>query len=385
MAIDDIKSQLKVQLESAGGEVEEDVAPPGAARRPTPFQRAYRGRIAGFMREFATLVTAGFPVVRALDVIGHNISKPHLADTVRQIRDRIDAGGSVHRAIAEHPWYFDTVVVNIVRVAEESSELGEGLEYVAQMLEEENEIRSKTGNALAYPLVLLSLAFGVVFLMLFFVVPRFAIVIEQAGGELTGVAGMLGDLSRFITSPIGILLMIILISGPILGIAAFRRARREQFDTMMGAVPFLGRMMMLGELTRVATMLRLMTMSGVPIRNAILLAQGAVTNMYVRNALAAMAESAESGKSLAEPLQRFGALPYTFAEMIAVGEEAGRLSEMLGHLADVMRNKLAEAVERAPVVLQPLLLIIIGAMVVAIFVSYFFPYFELLTAMSQVQ
>lgn len=384
MAIDDIKSQLKEQLEGAG-EIEEDDIPVSNASRPTPFQRAYRGRIAGFIREFATLVTAGFPVVRALDVIGHNVRKPHLADTIRQVRDRIDAGSSVHRALAEHPWYFDTVVVNIVRVAEESSRLGEGLEYVAEMLEEENEIRSRTGNALAYPFVLLSLAFVVVFVMLFFVVPRFANVIEQAGGELTGMAGFIGGLANFVSSPIGMILMILLIVGPIVGIVGFRRARREQFDTLMGAVPFLGRMMMLGELTRVATMLRLMTMSGVPIRNAIILAQGAVTNTYVRSALGAMAESAESGKSLAEPLQNYGALPYVFPEMIAVGEEAGRLSDMLGHLATVMRNKLSDAVERAPVVLQPLLLILIGGMVVAIFVSYFFPYFELLTALSQAQ
>lgn len=383
MAIDDIKSQLKVQL--AGAEPEEEPAVVSNATRPTLFQRAYRARIAGFVREFSTLVGAGFSVVRALDVIGHNVRKPHLADTIRQVRDRIDAGSPVHRALAEHPWYFDTVVVNIIRAAEESSRLAEGLEYVAEMLEEDNQIRSKTGNALAYPLVLLSLGFIVVFIMLFFVVPRFSTVIVEAGGELTGVAGVIATLSRFVTSPIGLILMIALMVGPFFLLAGFRRARREQFDTLMGAIPYLGRMMMLGELTRVATMMRLMTMSGVPIRNSILLAQGAVTNTYVRNALGAMAESAEAGKSLAEPLHAYGALPYVFPEMIAVGEEAGRLSDMLEHLAAVMRAKLSDAVERAPVVLQPLLLILIGGMVVLIFVSYFFPYFSLLTSLSQVQ
>lgn len=384
MATQDIKIQLKEQIATATAPVATAEASPTGVR-PTPFQRAYRSRIAAFTREFATLVAAGFTVVRALDVIAHNTRKPHLADTIRQIRDHIDAGGAVHRALAQHPWYFDDIVVAIVRVAEESSSLSEGLEYVADMLEEENEVRAKTANALAYPLVLLSIGFIVIFVLMFFVVPRFSAVVEAAGGELHGLARFIGATAAFVSSPIGVLVMLALIAAPIVAVVAFRRARRRQFDTFLGAIPFFGRMLMLGELTRVATMLRLMTVSGLPIRNAIRLAEGAVGNTYVRNAIAAMADSAEAGKSLAEPLQQYRSLPYVFPEMIAVGEESGRLADMLGHLADVMRRKLSDAVERAPVVLQPILLILIGGMVVATFVSYFLPYFDLLTALSNVQ
>ncbi|MFT6395541.1 MAG: type IV pilus assembly protein PilC [Bradymonadia bacterium] len=352
---------------------------------PSVFKRASRGRIASFIREFGTLVNAGFPVIRALEVIGHNTQNRHLVSTITAISERIDSGNAVYRAFELHPWYFDTVVTNIIRVSEESGRLGEGLEYVADMLDEENVIRAKMANALSYPFVLLSLAVGVVFIMLFVVVPRFTAVIELAGGQLEGTSKTVSDLSTFVTSPVGFVVAVLMCVLPFVGLFLFRKTRRERFDTLMGSLPLLGRLFLLAELTRVATMLRLMTINGVPIRNALLLARGAVSNTYVKQAVGAMAESAEQGKSLAEPLQQFGALPYIFPEMIAVGEESGRLPDMLGHLAANMRRRLSDAVERAPAILQPLLLIFIGGLVVLIFVTYLFQYFDLLTAVSGYQ
>ena len=375
----DLKSQLQEQMEPTESEPAPVVQ---TGSKPSIFTRASRARIAGFIREFGTLVNAGFPVVRALQVIAHNTRKRHLVATIEAICERIDSGTPVHAAFDVHPWYFDNVVTNIIRVSEESGRLGEGLEYVADMLDEENLIRGKTANAMTYPFVLLGLGFVVVFIMLFVVVPRFVSVIEMAGGELHGMAKLVGDVSGFVRSPIGFFVTILLGASPFLSIYFYRRAHRERFDTLMGMVPVLGRLFMLAELTRVATMLRLMTVNGVPIRNALLLARGAVSNMYVKQAIGAMAESAEQGKSLAEPLANFGSLPYIFPEMVAVGEESGRLPDMLGHLAGNMRQKLSDAVERAPAILQPLLLIFIGGLVVLMFMTYFFPYFDLLTTLA---
>lgn len=378
----DLKSQLQEQMASSEPEEAPAVS---AGSHPSVFRRANRARVAGFIRELGTLVNAGFPVVRALQVIAHNTQNRHLVSTISAISDRIDSGNAVYRAFEQHPWYFDTVVTNIIRVSEESGRLGEGLEYVADMLDEENVIRAKMANALSYPLVLLSLAVGVVFIMLFVVVPRFASVIETAGGQLSGSSRTVADLSAFVTSPVGFVVAIIICIAPFVGLILFRKTRRERFDTLMGSLPIVGRLFLLAELTRVATMLRLMTVNGVPIRNALILARGAVSNTYVKQAVGAMAESAEQGKSLAEPLQQFGALPYIFPEMVAVGEESGRLPDMLGHLAANMRRSLSDAVERLPAFLQPLLLIFIGALVVAIFVMYLFQYFDLLTAVSRHQ
>ncbi len=380
--MDDIKSQLEEQISSETGAAETVEVARG---RPSLIGRVPRARIGAFVREFGTLVSAGFPVVRALDVLTHNTRNARMAATLRAIRESIDSGVAVYRALGDHPWYFDAVVVNIIRSAEEAGKLGEGLEYVADMLEEETAIRSRLGNALAYPFVLMSLSFFVVLLMLFFVVPQFTSVIEQSGGELDGMAATVGKLSAFITHPAGFVLMVILIAGPFIGLLTFRQMQRLRFDTFLGSLPIVGRLMMLAELTRLSNMIKLMTQNGVPIRSALSLAQGAVNNTYVRNAVAAMGASAEQGKSLAEPLENYSALPYFFPEMIAVGEESGKLTEMLDHLSRVMTRKFEDSVERLPVVLQPLLLIFIGGVVVAIFMMYFFPYFDLLTSLSQSQ
>jgi type II secretory pathway component PulF len=253
------------------------------------------------------------------------------------------------------------------------------------MLDNEAEVRSKMTTALAYPTVLLTIAVATVMLIFYYVVPQFTKVISDVGGEIEGFAGTVSKISEFATSPLGLILTFVFIAGPIAWIRWARDNKRESFDGAIAKIPFVGRLMMLGELARVATMLRMMTANGIPMRDALERTRDAVTHSYVRKVLRAVIDNVENGRSMAEAFQRFDDLPGEVSEMIAVGEESGRVQSMLEHLASTLSRRLSTAVERAPVVLQPVMLLAVGGLVVGIFATYFLPYINLLTALSHAQ
>lgn len=342
-------------------------------------------QIASFMNEFATMINAGLPVDRALTVAAKSASSPAVQQTAEQLVERIRGGATVADALAADSATFDPIVTGIIDAAERSSQLGEGLQYVADMLENEADVRSKMATALAYPAVLLSVGAASIILILYFVVPRFSSVITGVGGELEGFAATIAGVSAFATSPLGVLFTLAVVVGPAAWIVWARTHNRSKFDSALNAIPFVGGMLMLGELARVASMLRLMTANGIPMRDALERTRDAATHSYVRSVLDAVITNVENGRPMSDAFAKFDALPGEVAEMIAVGEESGRVQHMLEHLASTLRRRLATQVERAPVILQPVMLVAVGGIVVAIFATYFLPYVNLLTALSHAQ
>ncbi len=263
--------------------------------------------------------------------------------------------------------------------------MAEGLEYIAMMLEREETTRSRFVNALAYPIVLIGMGFLIFGIVLFFVVPAFTDVIERAGGELTGSAATIGALSSFLRSPGGQLLFWLLLVAPVAGFLSLRITARRLFDTIVMYIPFFGKLMLKAESSRVAGMLHMMTSSGVSLAEALRLASATSGNTYVNDAVEDMAKNANEGRSLSSALQKYSRLPYVLPEMIAVGEESGRLGPMLEHVHRTTDREVEDAVQRLPALLQPLLLFAIGVGIIAMFMMYFVPYFDLLMGLSRVQ
>lgn len=338
-----------------------------------------------FLRELSSLVAAGFGLPRALDTIARNTGSARMRTMVQALHGAVESGIPLHRAMADHPRFFDTVAVNVVRASEESARMAEGLEYIAMMLEREETTRSRFINALAYPIVLLGMGFLIFGIVLFFVVPAFTDVIERAGGELTGSAASIGAMSSFLRSPAGQLLFWVLMIAPFAGFLSLRVAARRVFDTIVMYIPFFGRLMLKAESSRVAGMLHMMTASGVSLADALHLASATSGNTYVNDAVEDMAKNATEGRSLSSALQKYPRLPYVFPEMIAVGEESGRLGPMLEHVHRTTDREVEDAVQRLPALLQPLLLFAIGVGIIAMFMMYFVPYFDLLMGLSRVQ
>lgn len=377
---------LQTPLEKEGGPTDGDAAVENESARRGRARMKPR-EVASFMNEFATMISAGLPVDRALTVVAKSAASASAQQTAEQIRTRVRGGATVADALAADSATFDPIITGIIDAAERSSQLGEGLRYVAELLESEAEVRSKMATALAYPAVLLSIGFAAIISILYFVVPRFSSVIIDVGGEdaLEGFAATISRVSAFAISPLGILLTLAATAGPVAWFIWARNNSRQKFDGVLNAIPFVGGMLMLGELSRVASMLRLMTANGVPMRDALERTRNAATHSYVRRVLNAVITNVENGRPMSEAFAKFDALPGEVSEMIAVGEESGRLQHMLEHLAATLRRRLATQVERAPVILQPVMLVAVGGIVVAIFATYFLPYINLLTALSHAQ
>lgn len=378
-----LKQQLKVQLQATGVEADESGA--GRVASPGVWSRASRVEVAGFLRELAVLASGNYPLVRALRVLARTVSNANLSATVADIASQVESGAPLSKAMARYPWYFDTITVSTLKAAETSANLEEALNYLAEMMEYDQEIRDRIGNALAYPFVLSLLSAAVILMLMVFVVPNFAAYITEAGGEVTGLAAVIYGVSAFVSTPYGLPIVLAVLGGAAWGLVRWRRRNEASFNRLMGYVPIFGRLMMLASLARFVNMLHILTANHVSLLQCLDLARGAVGNAYLTSAINDMYASAESGKSLAEPLKKYTNIPPVVADMIAVGEESGRLDEMLGFLARAVQADLNRITNRLTVLIQPLMLILMGGIVIAVTLAFFYPYFEVLTALSKIR
>jgi len=380
---DNLKEQIKEQIRKTQPPPKKEGAE--GPRAPGRFTgRASPIEVAGFFREFGILTNAEYPVPRALRLLGRVTSNPDLAQTVRTLADQVEKGTHLSKAMGMFPWYFDPVVLNITKAAEASGDLDHGLTYIADMLEFDQDIRDRIWNALMYPLVLISLSVGVILALLLFVVPMFAENLSKAGGKFEGISAFVFGVSEFLRSPWIVLLLAAIVGG---GVAAARwRANNPtSFDMMLGRIPVIGRLMKIAALTRFVNMFHMLTINGIGILQCLDLAKGAMNNAYLRRAIADMHKSVEAGRSLAEPLRKYTDLPPVVVDMVSVGEDAGKLPQMLESLSKTMRAQLLRSATRIAAILQPLLMVIIGFIILIVVLSFFFPYFDVLTSLAQMR
>ena len=373
-----LRNQIKSQIQH---QAEHDDAAAQAAR-PGRFGRASSEEIAGFLREFGILCEAGYPVSRALQLLGRNTHNQDLSTTIKSIADHVERGASVSKAMARFPWYFDAVTINIVKSSEASGKLDQGAHYIADMMEFDQEIREKAVQALTYPAILLGVTVLVVFGMLVFVVPLFAGYIQDAGGQFTGMAAMVYETSQVLRSPMWLSVIVFGGAAAIVGGARWRKNNEAQFDALMGRVPVVGRLFMLAALTRFVNMFHMMSVNGVGVLQCLELAKGALGNAYLCRAIDDMHASVEAGKSMSEPLAQYSDFPPIAIDMLSVGEESGKLNVILASLAKSMRTQLMRTATRLTTVLEPVMLLVLGVVTMAVVSSFFLPYFELLTAIA---
>ena len=385
MSQDDVKEQIRQQLKAStpteGGKEEKTEA----TSAPSFFTRASRIEVAGFMRQFGILTGAEYPVVRALKLLAENTSNRNLSSTISQISGLVTTGTTLSQAMSRHPWYFDLVTINIIRAAETSGKLSEGLTYLADQYEYDQEIRDKVTSAMTYPAVLGFISLVVILSLLIFIIPDFGQYLQEAGGKVEGMTGFVFSISQFVSSPVGIPVTVVLLVLPVFGLYQWRRRNEMAFDTFLGRVPIFGRIMMLASLTRFVNMMHMLLVNDVKVLQGLDLAKGALGNAYLRRAIFEMHASVEQGKSMAEPLRDYTNFPPIVRDMIAVGEESGKLPEMLSYLSNSMKMELSRTTDRIMVLLQPFMLVFLGTIVLLTFIVFFLPYFELLSAMSRIK
>ncbi len=337
----------------------DEAAPDSVARAGQRLGR--RAAVALWTRNVATLLGAGVPLDRALAFTAQHASHDELAEAVRQARRVVQEGASLADALARHPRYFDPLFVAMVSAGESSGALEIVFDRLSEHLEEGAELRSQVFSALLYP-ALMAIVGGIgLGVLLGFVIPRFAAIFADVGGTLPVSTRLLLAASTVLTKGWWAWLLLALAAGYALPHALARPETRRRWHAARLAWPWVGDLELKYATAQFARTLGLLLKSGVPALPALRIARASVTNLIVQAGVDRATGALAEGSALAPALA--GTLPPLALQMIAVGEESGRLEELCLRVADTYDGEVRRALRTGVALLEPALILVFGALV----------------------
>jgi type IV pilus assembly protein PilC len=317
---------------------------------------------------------------------------PRRADRERQaardhraVRDDIEQGQSLSASLAKHEKVFPKLYVAMVRAGETAGMLDEVLIRVAVMLEADVKLRSKIKSAMTYPVIVFVMAILLSTVMLIFIVPTFAAMFDDLGGELPMLTQVLVSASEFVTSWIGVITYIVV---PVVLWQAYKRIRatekgRFALDVMKLKVPVFGILFHKIALTRFARNLSTLLAAGVPILQALEITADTVNNGPISDAIKDVQDSVRQGESIAGPLSNHDIFPPMVVQMIAVGEETGNVDGMLGKVSDFYDTEVEAMTESLTALMEPLMIGVIGGIVGGMVIALYMPMFKIFEVIGQ--
>lgn len=332
-----------------------------------------------FTRNLRVMIAAGVPLPRALNILAAQSKSKKFKQTLLKIREQIIKGESFSNVLSKYPNIFPEVFVNMVKVGEESGTLEKVLEVLTSQMQKEHEIKSKIKGAMIYPAVIIFAMVIIGILMLIVVVPKLSKVFTELDIELpltTKVVIAIGIfLSKFwYTVPIGIVIFIIL-----LRLALKTKIGKLIFDAIALKIPIISPIVKKTNSAHTVRTLSSLIAAGVPIVRSLEIVSGALGNVYYKKAIAQAAERVRKGAKLAEVLKEYENIyPNLVIQMIAVGEETGETSTILQKLADFFEQEVANATKNLSAVVEPILMLIIGAAVGFFAISMIQPMYSMI-------
>ncbi|HQG03370.1 MAG TPA: type II secretion system F family protein [Thermoleophilia bacterium] len=332
-----------------------------------------------FSRQFATMVSSGLSMLRCLYVLEEQTDNKKLAAVIGQIKDDVEAGISLSDALEKHPNVFNKLYVSMVRAGELGGILDEVLNRLATQLEKEDSIRRAVKSAMVYPIMIGTFALLVLIGMVMFLIPIFAGMYRDLGGELPGLTRLMVNLSDFLTGWWYIVFPAII--AVVWGIMRLKRTERgtELWDRFKLHVPMgIGEIVRKLAVARFSRTLGTLVSSGVPILQAIEITGQAAGNVVIEKAMKDVQQSIKEGQSITGPLEKVSVFPAMVTQMIAVGEETGSLDAMLGKVADFYEDEVDASVKSLTSILEPILMIGVGSVVGLVVIAMYLPIFNMM-------
>jgi len=326
-------------------------------------KRVTRDNVLGITRELATLLRAGLPLDRAMELLITLAPSLPVAVMLQGIRDEVRGGKSLSQALDARRDVFSRFYVNIVRAGEAGGALGTVLQRLSETMERSKELRDSVRSALIYPTILIFVAVASVMVLLVFVVPQFQSTFAQAGKALplpTQVVIVVGTFLRnWWWAALPAAALVVLWFRRRGRIPSVRRAR----DARMLRMPLVGDLIAKVEIARFARTLATLLANGVTLLAGLGIVRETMGNVVLSSALEGVTAKLREGKGFGQPLADTGLFPRLATQMILVGEESGRLEEMLARVADVYDREVATAIKRFLAVLEPVLILSLAVMV----------------------
>jgi len=344
-----------------------------------PFKKVKLGDLVIFTRQFATMINAGLPIVRALYILSEQTENPKLKDVVVLVRKDVEAGLALSEALDKHPKVFNRLYVEMVRAGEIGGILDEVLLRVADQLEGDQELRRKVKSAMTYPTIVLIIAVLAASFMLIFIVPIFARMFEDLGGTLPLPTRVAMGISDILTSIFGVIIYGALIAA-VFGFLRWKNTEngRKVWGRASLRLPAkIGDVIQKVALARFARTLGTLSAAGVPILQAIEITAVSSGNWVMENALLKSRDAIREGIPIYKPLEDEPVFPPMVTRMIAVGEETGDIDGMLGKIADFYESEVDATVKALTSIIEPLMIVVVGGIVGGIIIAMYLPMFKI--------
>jgi len=330
-----------------------------------------------FVRQFATMIDAGLPLVQCLEILQQQQEGRALKKILKQVKKDVEEGATFSDAIKKHPRAFDGLFVNLVAAGEMGGILDVILGRLAEYIEKLAKLKKKVKGALTYPAIIVAIAVVVMAVILIYVIPVFAGLFRDAGVSLPPLTLFVMAVSDF---AIRYFFWIIIAVG--LLIYAIRRLRRTPkgrmaTDRILLRLPVFGMLLRKVAVARFARTLGTLLASGVPILEALDIVAGSAGNAVIEQAVRESRAAIAEGRSVAEPLQETKVFPGMVTQMISVGEATGALDRMLGKIADFYDEEVDITVDSLTSLLEPLLLVFLGVTIGGLLIAMYMPIFQI--------
>jgi len=335
--------------------------------------------IAIFTRQLSVMLKSAIPPVEALRTQVTQAENPDFREAILKIAEMVETGSSLSQAFSSHPKIFNTFYVSCVKSGEASGKVADSLNYLAQHLESEYELRAKVKGAMLYPLVVIIAAIGVTLLVIFFIIPRLVGVLEDLAGELPFSTRMMISFSSFIREGGWILILIFLV-GLIVLFQYFRRSKegKDFWDKASLKIPLFGDFYKKIYLTRFAENLSVLIAAGLPITQALKITADVIDNSFYKKIIEKTEEKVARGETISSVLSRYPEqIPSFLTQMVSTGEETGRLENTLMGVVDFYKGDLDRFINNLTKILEPMLIIFLGGLVGTLVISIFIPLFQI--------
>jgi type IV pilus assembly protein PilC len=338
--------------------------------------------LAIFTRQFATMISAGLPLVQCLDILAKQSNKPSFGRIIGEVTREVEAGATLSDALGRHRNVFDDLFRNMVAAGEAGGVLDEILLRLATYIEKADALKRKVQSALVYPAVVLTVALGATAFMLIFIIPTFAKMFMDFGGELPMPTRIVLAASGFLTNFWWAMLLAVF-----LGIVALQRYYatedgHRRIDGFLIRMPVLGDVLLKGAVARFTRTLGTLIASGVPILSGLEITAKTAGNKVIAEAIMVARTSIREGETVSAPLKASGVFPPMVVQMISVGEQTGALDEMLTKIAVFYEAEVDTAVDTLTSIIEPIMIVVMGGIVGGMVVSMYLPMFKLISVVA---
>lgn len=346
-----------------------------------------RGRVnlkelAIFTRQASAMLAAGVSIVETLDDLSSQTLNRYFAFVLKGIKKEIQEGNNFSSSLLKYPKVFSPLYIALVRSGEESGNLAEVMAEIASNLEDQIVLRSKVRQALSYPTVVFVFFIAVVSFVFLFLLPKFNEIFQSFGAKLPKFTLIVLGISQFLISALPFIILLLVIT--VISLVLFNRTTRgkEKIDKIKLKFPVFGPLMLKVSLARFSSSLATLLAGGVPIISSLEIVSKTSGNRVIENTILKIRESVLKGSLLGTEMKRYRIFPVLLTRMVTVGEETGKMEEMLQRTAKFFRDEVDATLNILASIIEPVLIVALGVVVGTVVIAIYLPIFNLAGAMK---